>query len=123
MTINPNEYKFISDSLGEASSVGVDIANSVGSILNTLKANELDESNTDKQILLGALAGSYSFMIRKHIRVSPQLRDIVLALQEHILHRYNSVDDFLLEKGILVTQAFADISRQMGYEIDPTNIE
>ena len=54
---------------------------------------------------------------------SNNMKQLVRALGEHIEARYDTIDDFLQEEGILVKQNFYDLSNSLGYVITSTYLE
>lgn len=57
------------------------------------------------------------------ISTSDNLTRLIIALQQHILARYDTIDDWLSEQGILVKQDFYDLSNNLGYTISNTYLE
>ena len=52
-----------------------------------------------------------------------KLRALVTSLQQHILARYDTIDDWLNDAGIKVKQRFYDLSNELGYEISSIYLE
>jgi len=133
--INNVEYKTITDKIHElqdvllnTSSVSIDMqvtssslslafigANPLINFENT--ANEVDYFSDINSTLRGFEKSGSDMTAGDH------LDNLVEALQKHILARYDTIDDWLLEQSILVKQRFFDISNRLGYEISGTYLE
>ena len=133
--ISSAEYKIIADKIHEmldvlinASSVSVDMqitsttlslayiaANPLINFQNT--ANEIDYFE-DINSTLRSIENTGD-----NITSSPELNNLVVALQRHILARYDTIDDWLDDATILVKQRFYDLSNSLGYEISSTYLE
>jgi len=133
--ISSSEYKVISDKIHDmqdvllnTASVAVDMQATTNSLSlaylgatvssdfqNT--ANEVDYFEDINLSLIGIEDAGNNFT--SGIRLDPLVR----ALQLHILARYETVDDWLNEAGILVKQRFFDLSNNLGYEISPAYLE
>jgi hypothetical protein len=125
------EYKVISDKIHElqdvlvnTESVSIDMQSTVTQLQNIYigttpfeSANEVDYFDTINQGLISIEEGS------NLISSSGQLDALIRALQNHVLARYDSIDDFLEEEEILVKQRFYDLSNTLGFEITSAYLE
>ena len=121
--ISATEYKTISDLLGSAHALGVDIANSVLSMTTTFNDSVLPQSNRDRETLTRALSDTYEILVNKHTLLTTPMLSVVQELQEHVAHRHGSVDAYLEATGVRVSDDFASLSAICGYEIDPSYLE
>lgn len=133
--ISSSEYKILSDKIHEmqdvllnTSSVAVDMqatttalslaylgASNSSNFQNT--ANEIDYFEPINITLLSIESTSNSF------NAGTRLTPLVRELQLHILARYETIDEWLDDAGILVKQRFYDLSNDLGYEISPAYLE
>lgn len=120
--IGKNEYSLIAESLGSLAFEGEPMYHRIGDALHNIEDNDAVDTNIDKLSLLRAISGTYSVVLRDHLYLSEQLIAIVESLQEHVVHRYGSVDAYLVANNLKVTNKFAVISNQVGYPISSSNI-
>ena len=122
--IDGSLYKTISDYLGELDSLGTEAITYNSILLSTINNINTSRVQEDKANVIRNKIGEVSDRItRNHVRLSPQLRDVVRALQSMILSHYASIDTFLVDNGILVSADFASLSDKCGYNISIANIE
>lgn len=122
--ISSSEYKFISDRIGESQSVGWPMGASILRAKQKLQANDLNAArNPEKTQLSGIFDDTYAMVVINHIGAVQPLQNAVRALQSHIEKQYDTIDDYLLEKGIRVNPEFAKLSESLGYKISIENIE
>lgn len=133
--ISSIEYKIITEKIHEmlnvltnASSISTDMlstsnslslayigSNSLLNFQNT--ANEIDYF-TDINSTLMSIESSGD-----NITSGFNLNALTISLQKHILARYETIDDWLNESGILVKKRFFDLSNSLGYEISTAYLE
>lgn len=123
MSIKGKQYELISNNLGKSNKVNYDIAFSIGNVLSVFISNNLRTSNIEKQILMRAISDTYFTLIGEYSVLSDQLKSMVIALQEHVLKEYESIDSFLSANNLTVTQDFASLSSSLGYPISDEFIE
>lgn len=129
------EYKMIADKIHEildvllnSSSIAVDMQAtsnalslayiSANPLINFQKtANEIDYF-ADINLTMASIEET-----GENITPGSDLSNLVNSLQQHILARYETVDDWLSESGILVKQRFYDLSNSLGYEISSAYLE
>ena len=121
--IGSNEYKFISDNLGQIQSEGNQTYSAIGAMREHLLDNELAFTNVDKQDLLRSIGDIYIVTLRTHVNITSEMRDAVVFLQRHVIEKSGGLDIFLQTNNILVTREFADLSEACGYTISEENIE
>jgi broad specificity polyphosphatase/5'/3'-nucleotidase SurE len=121
--ITPSEYKFISDSLGDARRDSKKTIEHLKSMRTHLNISEIPNETIDKIKLFNFIDSVYELTTQKYRDPNPSMTNFVNRLQTHIEHHYDSVDDFLKNNDIKVMQDFADLSFLVGFEIDEANIE
>ena len=121
--ISASQYKFIADNLGLTHAEAVYTRDSLTDMNEVLSRSELPEINVEKQILAKAINDTYRIIANSHVNISVEMQQMVHALNRHVLHRYSTLDAFLSESGVKVSQEFADLALRCGYEISSANIE
>jgi len=133
--ISSSEYKVISDKIHEMQDILVNTASVAVDMQATTNALSLayiaatpatDFQNSANEVdyfadINATLVGIES--AGTELTAGSRLIPIVRELQLHILARYDSIDEWLGESGILVKQRFYDLSNDLGYEISPTYLE
>jgi hypothetical protein len=109
--------------LGEAQVQGKPMYEAVGQMLSYLEDNDLADSNLDKKILENAIADTYQLILQSHYFLTDEITKMVTSLQQHVIHRFGSVDNYLNQNGIQVSDDFAALSALVGYPISAENIE
>jgi len=121
--ISSNDYKFISNNLGNAQSQGRNILNSIQEMIIHLDTNNLSDSDSAKILLMGVIEDTYQVIVQDHVLINEQMSKMVQNLQKHIEHRYGTVDTFLEASNIRVSEDFAALSEACGYPISVDNVE
>lgn len=121
--INATEYKLISDKLGEGYSRGQLMADRLDDMKATLDNSKFTDGDFNKRQLRKKIVETRSKLFNKHVNISSELQSFIIAFQNHVVVHYGSVNEFLEDNGILVSQDFADLSDSLGYEINSNNIE
>lgn len=121
--ISSEEYKFITDQLGEAQIEGEEIAYKINDAKTTLENNELSNDNFIKNSLISVFSNAYNVAVDNHENISPSMENMIVELQVHVLENYGSIDLFLSDNNKKVSPDFAVVSERLGYPIDPINVE
>lgn len=83
-----------------------------------LDNSEVSDANIDKRWLYEEVNRVYDEVDLYHNEYTPELYKFVSQLQLYVTNQYGSVNNFLRENGETVFSIFADISNEVGYEID-----
>lgn len=133
--ISSAEYKIITDkihellnAMGNSASVAVDMQSTSNALsLAYIGANPLlnFENTANETNYFGDINSTLVSIEESGNNFTPgnKLRALVISLQQHILARYDTVDDWLDDAGIQVKQRFFNLSNDLGYEISSTYLE
>jgi len=132
--ISPTDYKTISDYITYGYEQEESIASYLNNIiedLNTLysymSSNLITYGNSFDNSYIGTFYAEinniYNNMYLNKITNPKDLLNLVYSMQQHITRYYGDVNSFLEDNSIKVYQIFADLSYDVGYEIDASNIE
>ena len=121
--ISSDLYKRISDLISSIQNRGEDILENLNFMETHLSNNEVPSNDSTKQWLENTINENYSVFSSKHYSKNRQILIFVRKLQEYTTEDYGPVNDFLSDNNIKVLPMFAEISEEVGYPIDPGNIE
>ena len=121
--IESETYKEIADKLGEMSVLGTEAIAHLATIPEIISNTTLPtyRAGDGSRIVLSASIAT-ARLASRHVTISPQLRGLVVGLQQHVESHMGSVDDFLDAEGVQVTGDFANLSAECGYPISSANI-
>lgn len=116
-------YKDIADLINSSQERGQEIVSSLYNMRQNLSNSEVSSQNVDKGWLYDEVDRTYEDVDLHHNEYIPELYNFVKKLQLYITEKYGSVNNFLRDNGETVFSIFADISNQVGYEIDADLIQ
>ena len=116
-------YKTLTDLIASAIVRGEDIVSFVDKMAVDLNNSEIDSEDLNKLRLEKQITATSALLTQRHNSYTIQMLKFVTVLQRYVDQNYISVNNFLSDNDILVKVAFADISEEVGYPIDPGNIE
>jgi len=115
--IEPLIYNRIAELIGKSQDNGDGIVDSMNSAVSDLSLSETSSLNNLKQWLMSSLTIASDKLNSSHKEYSMELIKIVSALQSHVITNYGSIDNYLKDNDITVSQSFADISANCGYPV------
>jgi len=121
--ISNSDYKYISDRIGLAQAQPGKASAALRKMITNFVDNDVPANNTLKLWLINIVVRTYDTLVDSNVDLNPVIVSFVKALQEHVVERFGSVDDYLESNQILVSSGFASISSAAGYNIDVINIE
>jgi len=121
--ISASRYKIIADYVNNSQARGFNISSHLNDMSSTLSNSSILPTSTDGQRLLDQIDTTSDLLISRHQYYTKYVIKFVLVLQQYINENYSSVNDFLFNNSIKVLPVFADISEQVGYPIEASNIE
>ena len=116
-------YKTLTDLIASVIVRGEDIVSFVDKMAVDLNNSEIDSEDLNKLRLEKQITATSALLTQRHNSYTIQMLKFVTVLQRYVDQNYISVNNFLSDNDILVKVAFADISEEVGYPIDPGNIE
>jgi len=120
--IKPEEYKVIADHLGGARADSEKAFRLLKAMQGHLSDSEIDTDEINKIVLRNSIELAYFIVVDRYFNPHAEMKSFVTALQSHVAQQFNSVNTFLKDSGIKVSQEFADISATVGFNIDLENI-
>lgn len=121
--ISNSDYKFISDRIGLSQFYTSDAASSLRSMVTNFINNDVKYNDNLKLWIINIIIRTYDTLVDSHVVLNPVIVSFVKALQEHVVKRFGSVDNYLSTNNLLVSPEFAAISSSAGYDIYFINIE
>jgi len=115
--ISTETYQTIADDLSIGQDEGLLIKFYLVEMLNILDASEVSDTNRAKSNLKYEITNVYNKANIYHNDINTDVIEFMAKLQSHVLNYYNTIDDFLQEKGIMVYCTFARISLAAGFPI------
>ncbi len=116
-------YKRLADAMGELYTLGDEAVEHLQNISTIFAETDVPaQKATDVDNAVAAVGNAVTVVSNRHVVVSPALRKLVRAIQEHVESRFGGLDDFLDAEGVLVSADFAFLSEECGYPISPGNI-
>ncbi len=116
-------YKTMTDSIDGTQDRGEYIVSFVDKMKVDLNNSEIDSEDNEKLRLEKQIDTTSSLLASRHNVYTIQMLKFVHTLQLYVDQNYTSVNDFLVNNGILVKPIFADISDRVGFRISASNIE
>ena len=116
-------YKTISDLINAAQARGEDIVSYIDQMETDLTNSEIPSVDIERQRLESQISATSNLLESRHNAYTTQMLNFVFKLQTYINNNYSSVNDFLADSNIKVKSIFADISNEVGFPIDSSNIE
>ena len=120
--IMASEYDNIASSLGNYRESFFESAYKMLDMQETLNQTDWDLTDLDRYNMNNAIVNAYNVIVRNYVNNS-RINKMVASLQNHVIRNYGSINDFLLDNEILVPQSFADMSNDLGFEINESNID
>ena len=111
-------YKEIADLINSSQERGQEIVAHFDQMREDIADSEVDDENIDKRWLYEEINRIYDEVDLFHNEYTSELFNFVKQLQIHVTTGYGSVNSFLRDNGETVFSIFADISNEVGYEID-----
>jgi len=121
--ISNSDYKFISDRIGLSQFYTSDAASALRSMVTNFINNDVKYNDNLKLWIINIIIRTYDTLVDSHVVLNPVIVSFVKALQEHVVKRFGSVDNYLSTNNLLVSPEFAAISSFAGYDIYFINIE
>ena len=121
--ISSDRYKSIVDLIDGAQRRGGDIVSFVDQMNIDLGNSEILSEDNERLRLEKQITATSLLLNSRHNDFTSQMLDFVFQLQKYIDDNYTSVNDYLSNNSIQVKSVFAEISENVGYTIDPSNIE
>ena len=116
-------YKTISDLINAAQARGEDIVSYIDQMEIDLANSEIPSVDIERQRLESQISATSNLLESRHNVYTTQMLNFVFKLQTYINNNYSSVNNFLADNNIKVKSIFADISNEVGFPIDSSNIE
>jgi len=116
-------YKTIADLIDSAQRRGGDIVSNINQMSSDLNNSEIPTENNQKEILEVAIENTFSNLNSREVIYTQAMLKFVKALQLYVSNNYSSINDFLSDNDTKVKTVFADLSNEVGFLIDPSNIE
>ncbi len=116
-------YKTIADLIDSSQVRGLDIVFYVDKMAVDLENSEIPSDDIERLRLESQIETTSNLLAQRHNVYTIQLLKLVEALQRYVDDNFISVNSFLSSNDIQVKSVFADISNEVGYLIDSSNIE
>lgn len=123
MSFSPVDYKRISDLIDSAQLRGSEIVSHISNMEEDLSNSEVASDNVDKLRLSNTITRNQDTLRRRHEIKSREILNLVKNLQKYIVDNYNNVNTYLSSNNIKVLAMFAEISEEVGYPIESSNID
>jgi len=120
--IKPEEYKSLADDLGNARGDAEKAFRLLQTMQGHLSDSEIDADEMNKIALRNSIELTYFIVVDRYFNPNAEMKSFVTALQSHVAQQFVSVNTFLKDNKIKVSQEFADISATVGFNIDLENI-
>lgn len=121
--LTPSSYKQIADYLGLIQSYGEDMRDHVGIAKDYLDNNEVPNNNDSKVLFSNTLQDLYNSIESRHYDITSEMANFVVKLQNYIIDVYGDINEFLSSNNTMVNIYFAELSEELGFPIDSSNIE
>ena len=121
--ISKETYKRIEEIITDSVSKGTDIIYNFDNMTYYMGNSDLLENSIDKQKLQKYILSTKDIVDTYQNKNNSSLYKFVSVLQGHIVNNYSSLNSFLYDNSIQVSSSFAEISNNLGYEIESYNIE
>jgi hypothetical protein len=122
MLFPPNKYQIIADNINSAQSRG----DAMITLTETMEVNwansEVDDDNIDKIFVSNSIINNRDLLSRKHVSVSNKLLTFIIELQKQASAGFDDINSYLSANSIIVGQTFADLSEDVGFSINSSNI-
>lgn len=122
--ISTSDYKIVSDNIAFINNQEREtafIAQSMGDLASAINDSTIYEQPISAFVL--TTNQFYNITVQDWVQ-NEDIYRIVERLQEHIVVHYSTdINSFLSNNGIKVKATFADISSEVGFDIDPSNVE
>lgn len=122
--ISTSDYKVVSDNIAFINNQEREIASITQNMSDTVNA-VIDSTVYEQPIDAFILTANqfYNITVQDWVQ-SEDIYAIVKRLQEHVVAHYSTdINLFLSDNSIKVKPTFADISSEVGFDIDPSNVE
>lgn len=122
--ISTSDYKIVSDNIALINNQEREITSTAQEI-SDLASAVADSTIYEQTISAFVLTTNqfYNMTVQDWVQ-NEDIYRIVERLQEHIIAHYSTdINSFLSDNGIKVKATFADISSEVGFDIDPSNVE
>jgi len=116
-------YKIIADLINDAQVRGGDIVSNINQMATDLSNSEISSEDNERLRLESQITATSNLVELRHNVYTAQLLNFVFELQTYVDNNYSSVNNFLSDNNTKVKPIFADASKEVGFLIDPANIE
>ena len=120
---NPEFYQQITDLIGQFRRNELNILNNMYKVIDELNDAPQDFLSPYAFEYAGSVGESASDSLEIYFQNDQNLENVVKKIQNNVITHYGAVNNFLSDNSILVDVLFAQLSENLGFSIDNSNID